>query len=282
MTEFTLFRANPRALLVFLATASLALPSPSAMAETGGVLTAVLGSCDAEISLVKDRLMEPKDHDLLGLTFTTGSIGENKVVLAKSGVGKVNAAIASALLIERFRPTRLIFTGVAGAVSPDLLPGDVVIGATMAQHDLGTWTDDGISRRGFANPITGTRNPTGFPADTKLLARAEQAAARVALMAAVVDGTRRKPRVTSGVVASGDTFIASTGKRRELREGLGADAVEMEGAAVAQVCHQFKVPCVIIRGISDFADSRAEADIDKFMEVAARNSAMLALEMLAE
>lgn len=238
-----------------------------------GPVTAILGAFDAEVELIKRALTDRQDTKHLGITFTTGTLEGRRVVVAKAGIGKVNAAMTTTLLIEHFRPDEVVFTGIAGGINEDLHPGDIVIGSKTAQHDYCLLTDAGPEDKGTKNPVTGERNPILFPADARLLDLAKKAGTRVDLKDVPAAGGDRKPRITEGIIVTGDAFIASENKRIELRDRFRADAVEMEGAAVAQVCFYLDVPCLVVRSISDRADAAAQVDIEKFYQIAADNSA---------
>lgn len=243
-------------------------------------ITAILGAFNEEVALIESRLANKQERRIQGIVFFTGKLNNRSVVLARSGIGKVNAAVTTILLIEHFNPSAIIFTGIAGAVNPDLFPGDVVIAARTAQHDYGANLADRFEHRGAPNPVDGRRNPVFIPADARLLDAAERASSRAQFDRIMIDGEERAPRVVKGVVVTGDSFISSAAKKAELRKLLEADAVEMEGAAVAQVCWQQSVPCLIIRSISDRADANAQRDIASFQRIAARNSARLVAALL--
>jgi adenosylhomocysteine nucleosidase len=138
-----------------------------------------------------------------------------------------------------------------------------------------------MTLRGARNPVTLDRNPVHFPADPRLLKLAQEAARRVALDPLETPDGKRTPQVVTGTVATGDVFVESTARSRELRAEHKADAVEMEGAAVAQVCFQWQVPCLVIRSVSDLANETAGLDSQVFLHLAARNSALLVTEILA-
>jgi adenosylhomocysteine nucleosidase len=184
----------------------------------------------------------------------------------------VNAAFAATLLVDHFSPTAVVFTGTAGAVDTELNPGDVVIGTAVGYHDFGNITTDGFVRSPTRNVASGKLDPPFFPADPALLAAVRRAAASV------------KPalHIREGVIVTGDAFLASPARRVDLRRELNASAVEMEGAAVAQVCARFGVPAIVIRSITDHADGGAENSYRRYVEVAANNAAELALAMIRE
>lgn len=241
--------------------------------EKSTQITAILGAFSDEVALIQSALADRREQKIQGISFTTGKLGSRNVVVASSGIGKVNAAITTTLLLEHFKPAEVIFTGIAGGINTELLPADIVIATRTAQHDYGAITAEGFEHRGALSPVDGQRNPVFFAADPRLVMAAERAIGRVEFEMVETDSSPRKPKVIKGVIVTGDAFISSAEKKAELKKALGADAVEMEGAAVAQVCYQQKVACLVIRSMSDLADANARRDYEKFYRLAARNSA---------
>jgi adenosylhomocysteine nucleosidase len=235
---------------------------------------------DSEIQIIKDEIIDKRIESFQGIKFIIGRLRGRNIVLAKTGVGKVNAAMTTMLLIDHFTPEEVIFTGVAGAVNPELEPGDVVIGEKVAQHDLVVIRSNEIQKSSVCNPRDGSENPIFFPADSILLCLADEAQGDLQFESVASGDRERIPRVLRGVVVSGDAFVSSHLKRQELRISFGADAVEMEGAAVAQVCYQQATPCLIIRGICDHADEDASRDLTIFSKIASVNSADLVIEIV--
>lgn len=236
-------------------------------------VTAVLGAFGQEVTLLEDRLADKQEYEIEGIHFVSGRLNGQNAVVAWTGVGKVNTAMTTTLLIEHFKPKRIIFTGIAGAVNPELRPGDIVIAEKTAHHDMGTVWPEGLFQKGVKNRLDGEENPVFFPADAELLRLAQQAAEQAALERIETTDGQRAPRIIKGVVVTGDAFIASADKCAELRQKLKADAVEMEGAAVAQICYQRGIGHLVIRSISDNADEGAVLDKQMFYLLAARNSA---------
>jgi adenosylhomocysteine nucleosidase len=208
-------------------------------------------------------------------------MSDRDVVVAFTGVGKVNAAMTTTLLLEHFDPCEVIFTGIAGAVDPNLSPGDIVIAEKTAYHDMGTVWPEGFFPKGIKNPLDGWHNPVFFDADKRLFALAQAAAKKVDLAPVNTGEGERKPNISPGIIVTGDVFVASETKCAELRKTFQADAVEMEGAAVAQICYQRHVPCLVIRSISDNADAGARADSMMFHMMAAKNSASLVSDIVS-
>ena len=243
---------------------------------------AILGAFDEEVAILEGQLINPKAHTIERIQFLTGTLNGQNVVIARTGVGKVNAAMTATLVIEHFRPNRVIFTGVAGGLNPELQLGDIVIAQKTAQHDLGRLESTQIENTGVRNPINGKRNPVFFPADPGLLQIAETALEGIELNPFQTPQGQRQPRIIKGTVVTGDVFVASDAKKASLHKNLGADAVEMEGAAVAQICWQYNVPCLVIRSLSDNAGANASEDFKKYYKIAARNSAALVTRIISQ
>jgi len=245
-------------------------------------VTAILGAFQKEIALLKDRLEAPREQTIEGMRFVRGKLSGREVAIAWTGVGKVNAAVTTALMIEHFKPAHVLFTGIAGAVDPNLEPGDIVVAARTAHHDMGLLWEGGFTHSGVTNPTAGIENPVYFEADAALLATAERAARTAELEPIETVQGQRPPHVITGVIVTGDSFVASRAKCEELAAVLGADAVEMEGAAVAQVCFQRDVGCLVIRSMSDKADADAISDKQMFYDLAAENSARLVAKIIEQ
>lgn len=244
-------------------------------------VTAILGALEEEIENIDANLLNREERVIEGVNFSTGEINGRKVVVARSGVGKVNAAMTATLLIEHFNPSEIISTGIAGAINPELLPGDIVIATKTAYHDMGTLNENGIViSRDVKNPITGAKNPAFFPSHLRLLNLAWTVAADFDLKASMDGKTGKLPRIKGGVIVSGDIFVSSESKKKQLRKDFMADAVEMEAAAVAQVCWQMGKPYIAIRSISDLANTNADKDFGRLHSTASDNSGRFALEII--
>jgi adenosylhomocysteine nucleosidase len=259
-----------RICVVSVAVLVLALPG-AALAQS---VVGVLGIKD-EIAPIEKRLQDSREVIVRGFVFRLGTLDGRQVVVGRSGAGKVNAAIVTTLLIGHFNPSALFFSGTAGAVDPSLYPGDVVIGATVAQHDYGLQTPQGIRRLGPRNVTTGERDPVLVPAPETLLAAARRSASGVTLPRIKTTEGDRVPRIVEGVIVTGDVFLSDLARREELRRSLGATAIEMEGAAVVQTCRQFGVSCLVVRSVTDRADSQAQSNYEQFLATASENAAAL-------
>ncbi len=238
----------------------------------------LLGAFDAEVKLVIESLQSPQTREIEGVRFTTGLLNGKQVVVAETGVGKVNAAMTTTLLLTYFHPKSVLFTGIAGGLHPSLQPGDLVISRQTGYYDYRTLTADQQPNFRTRNPVNRQLNPAFFPADSVLLGKAQAVAQSLRFIP--IPGASRAPSVMVGTVVTGDQFVASEELVNRLRTDFQADATEMEGAAVAQVCHQLHVPCLVIRSMSDKANSNARRDMYAFLNVAASNSANLVMAIV--
>jgi adenosylhomocysteine nucleosidase len=201
-------------------------------------------------------------------TYWVGTLWEIDAVCVLSRIGKVAAAITATTLVEKFGVTHILFTGVAGAGDSTVRVGDIVVAESLVQHDM----DASPLFPRFEVPLTGL---THFPADHALGARLVDAAqafldddfaTAIAAREKTVFGLTR-PRIHRGLIASGDQFVNDRTRINRLGDALpGLVAVEMEGAAVAQVCHELGVPCGVLRTISDNANENAATDFMRFVK----------------
>ncbi|MFC4636938.1 5'-methylthioadenosine/adenosylhomocysteine nucleosidase [Deinococcus hohokamensis] len=224
-------------------------------------MLAILGAMDEEIELLLADLQGHEELNFPGVTVHRGELGGVPVLVTKAGIGKVNAAMTTTYLLMQ-GATRVIFTGVAGGVHPELRVGDIVISTDCIQHD--------VDVRALDYPL-GTV-PGESPAWL-----ADEALREVAVAAAQEVGG---VHVLQGRVASGDQFIASREGVQHLWTTFGAACAEMEGAAVAQVCAKAGVPFVVIRSVSDTADHDANVDYRTFMPLVARHAKQVVRGML--
>lgn len=209
-----------------------------------------------EIERIASDFVVDTIYDVAGRSYREGRFCGADVVLVFSRWGKVAAAMTATALIERFDVDCIIFTGVAGAVSSALEIGDVVIADRLIQHDFDISSAGNLSK--FEIPFLGI---SYFPVDARLVEIGKQAAE------AYLAEHRKSGTVYIGTIASGDQFIAHPGKIEELRQAIpDLLAIEMEGAAVAQVCHEYGVPYLVIRTISDKADHSAAMDFVTFIQ----------------
>ena len=225
--------------------------------------TAILSALAEEQQGLIELLREPRRVVRAGREFWSGELHGTPVVLALSRIGKVAAATTTTTLIEAFGAQRLVFTGVAGGIAPGVQVGDVVVAQAFVQHDM----DASPLFPRYQIPLYGRER---FACDA-VMSEALLAATRAGLSHLDWPAT-----VHHGLIASGDRFVSAAEEARQLRAALSEAghaplAVEMEGAAVAQVCHDYAIPYAAVRTISDRADDTAHVDFPKFVtEVASR------------
>jgi adenosylhomocysteine nucleosidase len=240
----------------------------------------ILGAFPPELVLLKQQLVQPKDTVIRQIHFTKGLLRGRQVVVAQTGIGKVNAAIVTTLMLEHFKPQSIVFSGIAGGVDSTLQPGDIVIGTTLTYHDYGAVTDSGMVYNSTKNPATMMPNPLYFNCDTALVNKAMAVAKKVQLEKVQRGDNSFLPTIKSGIIVTGDVFVSSEKLNNQLRYQLHAAATEMEGAAVAQVCWQQQTPFLVIRSLSDNANSKASTDVKHFYAIAAKNAATLVMALL--
>lgn len=243
---------------------------------------AILGAFSDEIEMLKDSLTNKSTEIQGGIEFIRGKLSDKEVVIAFTGIGKVNAAMTTTLILEYYNPSKVIFTGIAGGINPSINPADLIVSERCVHHDLNYIYDDTLVSYQPSNPIDSTTNPVFFYADSFMVQTLKIIADSIRLTPFISGTDSFQPKIIFGTIATGDAFIASKRKNIQLIERFKADAVEMEGAAVAQVCYQRNIPFIIIRSISDSADENAHVDLEEFYLTAAKNANFLVLRLLQE
>ena len=245
---------------------------------------AIVSAMHPELAAVLASLPEAQTQCVAGREFVQGRWHGQEVVAVLSRIGKVAAATTATVLIERFDAQQVLFTGVAGGVASSAHVGDVVVAKAFLQHDM----DASPLFPVYEVPLYDRAHFATDPALTAQLMQAAQAALTQGVLDAgdVSDlGLRaRRAQVHQGLIISGDRFVSTRTESQRLQQALPeALAVEMEGAAVAQVCHDYGVPFAALRTISDRADDDAHADFLKFVErVASRYSAAILERFFAQ
>jgi adenosylhomocysteine nucleosidase len=238
-------------------------------------LLGVISALPEEFAHLSDRSGEAQV--IGGFAFWRGEIAGRTAVFVESGAGKVNAGVATALLLDRFDCRALLMCGVAGGLDPALGVGDIVVGTTNTQHDFGMHRD-----AGFHTIQPGSRPSLGqewkpAAAVVPRLRAAVEGLTLEALPEAVGVG-RRVPVVHFGGILTGDAFVNSDSLRERLRAEFQAQAVEMEGGAVAQIARRWgeDIPFVNVRCLSDLASSESHLDFRAFLPVASRLASQVA------
>lgn len=226
---------------------------------------AIIGAMEEEVTLLRNQIDNLVIEGHGGFEYYTGQIQGLDVVLLRSGIGKVNAAISTALLIKLYEPDYVINTGSAGGFHADLDVGDIVISQTVCHHDVDV-TPFGYKK----GQVPG--HPEVYTADEGLIQLAKNS----------ID-TLHEVTHMHGLIATGDRFMHQPEDVQQTRSDFpDMIACEMEAAAVAQTCHVFEVPFVIIRSLSDIAGKENAVTFEKYLEKAATHSAKLILEMIKE
>lgn len=225
----------------------------------------IIGAMTEEVSLLRERMDCAATETVAGSSFYTGTIDGFDVVILQSGIGKVNAAIGTTLMIQNQRPDYIINTGCAGGLHSDLAVGDIVISTEVRHHDV----DATIFGYEYGQV---PRMPAFYQADPELVTMATTAAQTLPAL-----------QVHQGLIASGDSFMSDDDRVALIKSKYPhLYAAEMEAAAIAQVCHQFATPFIVIRSISDIAGQDAKLSYEQFMVLAAERSAQIVLSMLAQ
>lgn len=223
----------------------------------------IIGAMEQEIALLKAQINDCKSTDLAHLKVYSGLINQHHIYLVQCGIGKVASAAATALLIQAYSPDAVINTGSAGGFDTQLDIGDVVIATQLLHHDVD------VTHFGYKLGQV-PQMPEYYDSDTALVNIAEKAIADVSGITA-----------KKGLICSGDSFIGSDDAAKLIKTNFSnMAAVEMEGAAIAQVCHLMETPFVVIRSLSDIAGKTSTMSFEAYLEVAAKNSAQFVINML--
>ena len=224
----------------------------------------IIGAMEEEVAVLKESMDIEKIVEHASMQFYKGVLCGKKVVVVRSGIGKVNAAVCAQILADKFNIDVLINTGIAGSLDASIDIGDMVISTDLVEHDM----DASI----FGDPVgqIPRMDTFSFPADAELVKKAVQA------------NTEANPDIKTftGRIVSGDQFVSSAEVKDKLVSLFDAKCTEMEGAAIAHVAYLNKISCVIIRAISDKADNSATMDYPTFEKQAIKHSVKLVRNLL--
>ena len=230
-------------------------------------MTGIIGAMDIEVSGIIEKMTDTRTEVISGTTYTTGKIGQHECVIAKCGIGKVNAAVAAQTMILHYHPDRIINTGIGGSTSPKTHIDHVVIAENVVQHDMDTTIIGDKPGELFLHD----GNIVYIPCDKELIARLKEACEAVGEKNCLI-----------GTVATGDQFISGNDKRLSLNERFGAVACEMEGGSIGQVCRINHVPFAILRSISDSMSEEDDAvEYASFSRSAAQKSIKILTQFLS-
>lgn len=223
----------------------------------------VIGAMEEEVHLLRASLDSVNTEEVANCEFTSGTYKGQEVILLKSGIGKVNAAMSTTLLLQKFQPDVIINTGSAGGFDADLEVGAIVISDEVRHHDVD------VTAFGYEMGQV-PQMPAAFLSSADLMDHAIQAVEALGEHAYAV-----------GLIATGDSFMDDAERVETVRGHFpGMKAAEMEAAAVAQVCHQFGTPFVVIRALSDIAGKQSNISFEEFLPVAAKHSTQIVLNVV--
>ncbi|HLS35430.1 MAG TPA: 5'-methylthioadenosine/S-adenosylhomocysteine nucleosidase [Bacillota bacterium] len=222
----------------------------------------IIAAMDEEIVYLKNKLTITNETKIAQSLFIEGELADRKVVLLKSGIGKVNAAMSTTILHEKFKPNLVVNTGSAGGLSHRLSVGDIVISSEVIHHDV----DATVFNYEYGQ-VPGM--PHTYHANERLVHHAKQVLKKLQINASV------------GMIGTGDSFMSDDKYVKYIKEKIPSlIAAEMEAASIAQVCFQYGTPFVIIRALSDIAGKDANISFDEFLDTAAKNSTRFIIEFV--
>lgn len=216
----------------------------------------IIAAMDEEIVTIKELMQDAETKKIFDLEFIIGKINSKEAILVKCGVGKVNSARTTQILIDNFDIEYVINVGTAGGLNNDIEIGDIVIAEKLVQHDFDITA--GRHEKGYI-PNTGKY----FECDKKLIKRSKE----------VINSLNENFKAVVGLIATGDIFVQDINVKNRIKEEFDADCVEMEGAAIAQVCTLDKIPFIVIRAISDKPNGNNGVDFEKYLDMACKRYA---------
>ena len=224
----------------------------------------IIGAMEEEISNLKSHMQVEEVQTIAGMSFFKGAVKGIELVLVRSGIGKVNAAICTQILASVYGVDTVINTGIAGSLNADIDIGDIVVSTSLVQYD--------VDARNFGYKLgeIPRMNIVEFPADKYLIDKTQS----------VFDSLNLGIKLYKGMVATGDKFVSEDSLKAEIISNFHAYCVEMEGAAIAQTAMLNNMACVVIRAISDKADNSANVDYRSFEARAIENMSKISLALV--
>ena len=224
----------------------------------------IIGAMEEEITNLKSHMQVDEVQTIAGMSFFKGAVKGTKLVLVRSGIGKVNAGICTQILASVYGVDTVINTGIAGSLNADIDIGDIVVSTSLVQYD--------VDARNFGYKLgeIPRMNIVEFPADKYLIDKTQS----------VFDSLGLGIKLYKGIVATGDKFVSEDSLKAEIISNFHAYCVEMEGAAIAQAAMLNNMACVVIRAISDKADNSADVDYRSFEAKAIENMSKISLALV--
>lgn len=250
--------------------------------QTGGTI-GLIAAIPQELAHLRAVLEQERVSEAGGFRFDHGRLDGRDLVVAEAGIGKVNTAMVATLLATRFGAGVLVFSGVAGGLDPALAIGDLVIASRAVQHDAGVIENERLQPYQAGHvPFFNPTDRLGWEVDAARLEVVRGALEGVELppLSREAGGAGRPPRLAYGTVLAGDQFIHCEATRARLHREFGAQAVAMEGAAMAQVAERMGVPWLEIRALSDLAGKESRFDFAAFVDQVAESSFVVLRRLL--
>ncbi|MGF1560684.1 MAG: 5'-methylthioadenosine/adenosylhomocysteine nucleosidase [Geminicoccaceae bacterium] len=241
------------------------------VADPVGIICAI----PQELTDLRRLMGDAQNETVAGARFASGELDGQPVVLAEAGIGKVNAAFVTTMLAARYGARAVLFSGVAGGLDPSLHIGDVVVGIRTIQHDAGVIEHGQLAAYQAGHvPFFNPTDQLGYDLDQARVHAVQQALGDLVLplLSRAAGGEGKPPRIVLGTVLTGDCYVHCEATRVRLFETFQAQAVEMEGAAVAQICTRFGLPWLDIRALSDLAGAESSFDFASFVHEVAQSS----------
>jgi adenosylhomocysteine nucleosidase len=241
---------------------------------SSAALTLILSAMPSEIRLIQAR-MEPgaKNGTLAGFPYKQGLLAGRRIVSTVTGVGVTNAAMVTALFIHKFQPAEVIVSGTGSRFNPRIRTGDTVISTRTIHHAAGSLTDAGMVYRKVRGPLPGQMTNYQFAPAARLLRLAKAAIPGYEPTPVTVAGETYRPTVLMGVVTASDLFGVSAAKIADMKAKLDPDIMEMESAAIAQVCGQLGTPHIVFRAGSNRTQADPGQDYRQLGQTAAHAAA---------
>ena len=227
---------------------------------------AIIGAMDDEIAEIRSNLKNSRTIQKNDFIITKGTLGNNNIVLIKSGVGKVAASTTTQFIIDNYEPIYIINTGIAGSLSPDIKAGDIIIVNKLVQHDFDV-TAFGCPK-GYINNGIEPNKPTIFHSDKKLVEKFGNEL-----------GLNQNKNIKLGTIATGDIFVNQEKQKQLIRDEFSADIIDMESAAIAQTTQRNNVPLIVIRTISD-SENNSVSEYKQNKKITAKEAALSILSVL--
>jgi len=223
----------------------------------------IIGAMAEEVAQLKSEMTVKIELNKAQMDFYEGRLLDKDIVIVTSGIGKVNAAVCTQILVTEFDVDCVINVGIAGGLHKDIYPGDIIVAENLVQHDMDT------TQFGYPIGQIPRMETFDFKCDDQLIKIAKEACGKI-----------ENANCLSGRIVSGDQFVADAKKLEYLHETFGGYACEMEGASIGQVCYLNEIPFIVIRSISDNAINGSHMDYEKFSELAIKNSIAMLKDML--